>query len=217
MIRDRSLFNDNSMFFLPTHGSLIAKGVCSLTLIASIVLAFGAAQTAAAAPYGFGDVRLGASFEELSRQLDFRDINAALEAQRAAKAHKPNLGRRGFGCMRGANAYADIVCVSHQEQIGGEPTREIRLQFLDGVLQKFSITVELDRSGAVLSALHAQYGEPRESRAGDAGTFASQHWRNAESAIAVFRGPDLVFVSFELAGYGAAVAKRQRPAAPVPP
>ena len=205
------------MFFLPAQRSRITIHAYFLAIAAALVPAFGVMRPAVAEPYGFGDIQLGSSFDELSRQLDFADINAALEAQRAAKAPKPNLGRRGFGCMRGANAYADIVCVSHQEQVAGEPTREIRLQFLDGVLQKFSVTVELARSGAVLSALRARYGEPDESRAGAAGTFASQHWRNAESAVAVFRGPDLVFVSFELEGYGAAVAKRQRPAAPVPP
>jgi len=119
--------------------------------------------------------------------------------------------------MRGANAYADIVCVSHDERVDGVPTREIRLQFLDGVLQKFSITVEIDRSDAVLTALRREHGEPAEKRPAAAGAFASQHWRNAESTIAVYRGQDLVFASFELAGYGEAVARRQRPAAPAPP
>ena len=217
MIRDRSRFGYDTMPLLTARKLRIANQACSLAIVASIVLGWGIARTAVAEPYGFGDIRLGSPFDVLSRQLDFRDINAALAAQGKAKASTPDLGRRGFGCMRGANAYADIVCVSHDERVDGVLTREIRLQFLDGVLQKFSITVEIDRSDAVLAALRREHGEPAEKRPAVAGAFASQHWRNPESTIAVYRGRDLVFASFEMAGYGEAVAKRQRPAPPVPP
>jgi len=198
------------MRWVSDHRSRITVHGGPSAIALSIVLAFGLALTAAAEPYGFGDIRLGSSFDVLSRQLDFRDINTALAAQRDAKAHKPDLGRRGFGCLRGANAYADVVCVSHEERVGGEPTREVRLQFLEGMLQKFSITVEVGRSARILEALRAQHGEPSEKRPAGAGTFASQHWRNADSTITAYRGKDLVFVSYELAGYGDAVARRQR-------
>jgi hypothetical protein len=192
------------------HGSFRRLG-------AAIVLTLGIAAAAVAEPYGFGDIRLGTPFDELSRRLDFRDIGSALEEQHAAKARKPDLGRRGFGCLRGANGYADFVCVSHDESAGGAPTREVRLQFLDGMLQTFSITVEADKSEAVLAAIRSRYGAPHETRPAVAGAFASQHWRNADSTISVYRGKDLVFVSFELAGYRKAVERRQRETASTPP
>ena len=217
MTRDRSRVGRDMLRFPSVHGSRITVHASPVQIAVSIVLVLGLAQTAGAEPYAFGDIRLGSSFDELSRQLDFRDIHSALEAQRAARAPKPDLGRRGFGCMRGANAYADVVCVSHDERAGGEPTREIRLQFLDGVLQKFSITVEIGRADAIFAELRRQHGAPHETRSAAAGAFASQHWRNADSTIAAYEGRDLVFVSFELEGYAAAVAKRQRGAAPAPP
>jgi len=192
------------------HGSFRRVG-------AAIVLTLGIAAAAAAQPYGFGDIRLGTPFDELSRRLDFRDIGSALDQQHAAKARKPDLGRRGFGCLRGANGYADLVCVSHDETVNGAPTREVRLQFLDGVLQTFSISVEADKSEAVLAALRSRYGAPHETRPAVAGAFASQHWRNADSTISAYRGKDLVFVSFELAGYRDAVKRRQRETASAPP
>ena len=205
------------MCFPSGHGSRITVHASPVQIAVSITLAFGLALTAAAEPYGFGDIRLGSAFGDLSRRLDFRDIDSALETQRAAKGSAPDLGRRGFGCMRGANAHADVVCVSHDERAGGEPTREIRLQFLDGVLQKFSITVEIGRAGTIFAELRRQHGAPHETRLATAGAFASQHWRNADSTIVAHEGRDLVFVSFELDGYREAVARRQRGAAPAPP
>ena len=199
------------------HSSLVTRQGSFRRLGASFILTLGFVAAAAAAPYGFGDIRLGSSFGELSRRLDFRDIGSALDQQHATKARKPDLGRRGFGCLRGANGYADIVCVSHDENIGEAPTREVRLQFLDGVLETFSITVEAGRSEALLAALRSRYGAPHETRPAITGAFASQHWRNADSTISAYRGKDLLFVSFELAGYREAVERRQRGAASAPP
>lgn len=180
----------------------------------SLALVLGLVATTAAEPYSFGDIRLGASFDELSRLLDFRDIQVALEAQLAAKATKPDLGRRGYGCMRREDPYADIACVSHEEKVGGTPTREIRLQFLNGVLQQLSITAEIGEFEVVLAALRQHHGAPQETRPATARAFAPYHWRNADSTIAAYSGKDLVFVSFELAGYGKAVEWRQREATP---
>ena len=196
-------------FFVRSPWITIRPGLVAVVATV-IILAWGVARTAVAEPYGFGDIRLGSTFDALSRQLDFRDINAALGAQHEANAPTPDLGRRGYGCMRGANAYADVVCVSHEERVGGEPTREIRLQFLEGVLQKFSITVEVGKSAAVLDTVRAQHGEPSDTTAAGAGSFASQRWHNADSVISAYSGKDLLFVLFELAGYKEAVARRQR-------
>lgn len=204
------------MRFFSNHESRITIHQVFRGLAGSVVFALGIATVAAAAaePYGFGNIRLGASFDELARLLDFRDIHAALETQLAAKATKPDLGRRGYGCMRREDPYADIACVSHEEKIGGTPTREIRLQFLNGVLQQLSITAEISEFEAVLADLREQYGAPQETRAATVRAFASYHWRNADSTIAAYSGKDLVFVSFELAGYGKAVERRQREATP---
>lgn len=181
------------------------------------LLALASGIVAAADPYAFGDIRLGASFDELARLLDFRDIQAALDKQLAAKAAKPDLGRRGYGCVRRADMYADVTCVSHDETIGGAPAREIRLQFLNGILQQFSISAEIGESEKVLAALRGQYGAAHEVRSARAGAFASRHWRNADSTIAAYSGNDLVFVSFELADYAQAVKRRQRGAVSTPP
>lgn len=200
----------------PYHALLITPGGSFRRLGTAMVLVLGMAAAAEAAPYGFADIQLGSSFDELSRRLDFRDIGSALDQQHLAKARKPDLGRRGFGCMRGTNTRADLVCVSHDESVAGAPAREVRLQFLDGVLQMFSITVEAGRSEAVLAALRTQYGAPHATRAATADAFASQHWRNADSTVSAYRGKDLLFVSFELAGYRKAVEQRQRAPAPAP-
>jgi hypothetical protein len=177
----------------------------------------GAATTAAGEPYALGDIRLGTSYEALARQLDVRDFHAAIAAQRAAKSGKPDLGRRGFGCAQGDKLHADIICVSHDEIVGGEPMREVRLQFLDGILQQISFAAEIAKREAVLAALHAQHGAPQETRTGVAGALPSERWRNAESSIRAYSGRDLVYVSYELAGYGDAKARRQRDSAPTPP
>jgi len=205
------------MRFFSNHESRITSHQSSSAawqIGGSLALVLGLVATAAAEPYGIGDIRLGASFDELSRLLDFRDIHVALEAQLAAKATKPDLGRRGYGCMRREDPYADIACVSHEEKVGGTPTREIQLQFLNGVLQQLSITAQISEFEVLLAALRQHHGAPQETRAATARAIASYHWRNTDSTIAAYSVKDLVFVSFELAGYGKAVERRQREAAP---
>lgn len=196
------------------HRSWITTARISGWLGASIVLLFGVAAVVVAEPYTFGSIRLGASFDELARSLDPPDIHAALERGLAAKAMRPDLGRRGYGCMRREDPYAEVACVSHDEKVGGTPTREVRLQFLNGVLQQFSITVEIAEIDAMMAELRQRYGAPREAKAAMGGAYASYHWRNADSTIAAYSGDNLVFVSFELAGYQEAVARRQRDASP---
>jgi hypothetical protein len=164
---------------------------------------------AAADPYRYDDIRLGASLTQLSQDLDFRDIHAAIAQQKEAQAARPDLGRRGYGCARRDDAYADITCVSHEERVDGAETREIRLQFLGGVLQQFSITAEIRHFDAVMAALRERYGAPGQSRAAPADGYPSSVWRNPESGIVAYGGKDLVFVSFELATYAEAVKRRQ--------
>lgn len=198
--------------------SLITRHKVFAAFGAAVVLASGIMARAAAQPYGFGEIRLGSSYGELARQLDFRDINTAITNQRASKAARADLGRRGFGCTQGDKLHADIICVSHDERVGGEPTREVRLQFFDGILQRFSITAEIAKRNAILAALRAEHGAPQETetRMGADGAFPSERWRNADSSIRAYSGRDLVYVAFELAGYGDAQARRQRESA-VPP
>jgi hypothetical protein len=167
------------------------------------------ASAAAAEPYRFDDVQLGASFTRLAHDLDFRDIHAAIAAQQEKKLTKPDLGQRGYGCARRDDAYADVTCVSHDERVGGAETREIRLQFLDGILQQFSITAEIRHFDAVMQALRERLGAPQQSEPAPTGGFASSAWRNADSRITAYGGKDLVFVSFELAGYAEAVKRKQ--------
>ena len=162
---------------------------------------------AAAEPYGYEDIRLGTSLQRLAPELDFRDIHAAVAAQKERNAVKPDLGRRGYGCARRDDAYADVTCVSHDERVAGAETREIRLHFLDGLLQQFSITAEIRHFDAVMQALSSRYGAPR-SESAPAGGYPSVTWRNAESHIVGYGGKDLVFVSFELAGYQDAVKRK---------
>jgi hypothetical protein len=181
--------------------------------IFAMVLAV-AANGAAAEPYRFDDVRLGASFARLEHDLDFRDINAAIAAQKGQATVKPDLGRRGYGCARREDAYADLTCVSHDERVGGAEMREIRLQFLDGILQQFSITAEIRYVDAVMQALRERIGAPQRTDAAPAGGFPSSSWRNAESRVTAYAGKDLVFVSFELAGYADAVKRKQSGAQP---
>ncbi|MGH7634893.1 MAG: hypothetical protein ACRENC_14250 [Gemmatimonadaceae bacterium] len=173
------------------------------------MLLLALAQLAVADPYRFDDVRLGASFTRLAHDLDFRDIQAAIAARQGEPAAKPDLGRRGYGCARRDDVYADVTCVSHDERVGGAQTREIRLQFLDGILQQFSITAEIRHYDAVMLALRERHGAPQLTEPAPPGGYASSTWRNAESRITAYAGKDLVFVSFELAGYAAAVKRRQ--------
>jgi hypothetical protein len=164
---------------------------------------------AAAEPYRYDDIRLGSSLQRLVHDLDLRDIHAAIAQQKESQAAKPDLGRRGYGCARREDAFADAACVSHDERVGSAETREIRLHFLDGVLQQFSITSEIRHFEAVMGALRERYGAAHETRAAPAGGYPSSSWRNPESSIVAYGGQDLVFVSFELAGYGEAVKRKQ--------
>ena len=170
-------------------------------------------RAAGAEPYRFEDLRLGASFQRLAHELDFRDIHAAAAEQGERKAARPDLGRRGYGCARREDPQADVACVSHEERVGGAETREIRLHFLEGRLQQFSITAEIRHYDAVMQALRSRYGEP-QAAAAPAGGYASSTWRNDDSKIISYGGKDLVFVSFELAGYPDAVKRKQDGARP---
>ena len=184
--------------------------------IAQTILAVTAVlflPAAAAGPFAFDDIRLGAGYNRLARELDFRDIERALRDARARGTTKPDLGRRGYGCMRRDDPSADITCVSHEEKIAGVPTREVRLQFLDGMLQQFSITAELKHLGAIVGAVSARFGAPRIEPAAE-GRDETFLWRNGDSKITGYAGKDLVFVSFELASYAAATARRQERGSP---
>jgi hypothetical protein len=164
---------------------------------------------AGAEPYRFDDIRLGASFTRLAHDLDFRDIHAAIAQQKAQGAAKPDLGRRGYGCARREDAFADVACVSHEETVGGAETREIRLHFLGGILQQFSITAEIRHLEAVMRAVSERHGLPQAAQAAPAGGYPASRWRNADSSITLYGGKDLVFVSYELAGYAEAVKRKQ--------
>lgn len=169
--------------------------------LAALALALAAAAAAAGeeAPYGVLDIALGASYARLERDLDLRDLAAAIAA---APGAVPDLGRRGYGCMRRDDPRADISCVSHSEKLDGAETREIRLHFLGGRLYQFSLTAEVQHYETVVAALRARNGPPAAS--GDA-----LRWRNAAGTLAAYRGKDLVFVAFELAGYADAVRRKQ--------
>ncbi|HUO44056.1 MAG TPA: hypothetical protein VMT94_03975 [Burkholderiales bacterium] len=155
------------------------------------------------APYGLLDIALGASYAQLGRMLDLRDINAALAARNATG--KPDLGRRGYGCMTREDEFADVSCVSHDERLDGVTTREIRLQFLAGRLQQMSLTAEARYFDAVLDYLRRRYGPPTVT-VEDSPRY---QWRNASSRLYAMRGPNLVFVSLELTGYPTAVARKR--------
>lgn len=172
------------------------------------------APLAAATPYRYDDVRLGATYERLAQDLDFRDIHAAIAAQKSAQATRPDLGRRGYGCARRDDAFADVTCVSHEERVAGAPTREIRLHFVDGLLQQFSIAAEIRHFDAVIGALRERHGAPERVDPARGGGYPALAWRNADSSILAYAGKDLVFVSFELAGYAGAVKRRQAGAGP---
>jgi len=177
---------------------------------ALLLVCFGAT----AEPYRYDDIRLGASFARLAQELDFRDIHAAIAARQQSQDIKPDLGRRGYGCARREDAYADVTCVSHDERVGGAETREIRLHFLDGLLQQFSITAEIRQFDVVMQALRERHGAPQQTEAAPAGGYSTFVWRGADSSITTYGGKDLVFVSFELASYAAAVKRKSAGARP---
>lgn len=179
--------------------------------VALIGLAFLAGEAAAAdEPYGHADITLGASYRALAAALDFRDIHAAVAGQGARQAAKPDLGRRGYGCARRDDPYADVTCVSHDEKIGAAETREIRLQFLNGVLQQFSITADIPHFDVVMEALRTRHGPPHETEPAAEGRYASYRWKNGVSSIVAYASKDVVFVSFDLATYQEAIKRRQQ-------
>ena len=118
-------------------------------LITLVAACWVSAVAAADAPYGVLDIGLGASYARLEQQLDFRDINEAL----AKGGGKPDLGKRGYGCTQREDDFADVGCVSHVERLDGVETREIRLHFLEGRLQQFSVTAEVQHYDAVIAYL----------------------------------------------------------------
>jgi len=193
-----------------------AKGASRRLLLRFGALAAlsGLCAGAAAEPYRYDDIRLGASLTRLERDLDLRDIHAAVAMQKTRQAEKPDLGRRGYGCIRRDDPYADVACVSHDERVGGTETREIRLHFLDGILQQFSLSAEIRHYDAVMQALRERHGAPRQEKAATTAGSPAFAWHNPDSRIIAYGGKDLVFVSFELATYGEAVKRRQSGARP---
>ncbi len=172
------------------------KAVFALLACAAMP-AFGADEEV----FGLLDIALGSSYARLERDLDFRYITTSL-AQMAG--NKPDLGKRGYGCMRRDDPQADIGCVSHDEKLAGIATREIRLHFLNGRLYQFSMSAEVQHYEAVMAQLRVRNGAPQNGAAADA-----TRWQNESGQIAAYRGKDLVFVNFELLSYADAV-KRKR-------
>ena len=170
------------------------------------LLAAAASASAADAPFGVLDIPLGASYARLERDLDFRDINATLAKTTSGK---PDLGKRGYGCMQREDEFADAACVSHTERLNDIETREIRLHFLDGRLQQFSLTAEIRNFDAVVAYLRGRYGAPQTLPVQNAGDAPSVKWQSEIAQIVAHRGKDLVFVNFELLAYPDAV-KRKR-------
>lgn len=93
---------------------LIGSQAWRLGVLAALVVS----ASAAAEPYRYDDIRLGASLVRLAHDLDFRDIHAAIAQQKESQTAKPDLGRRGYGCARRDDAFADVACVSHDERVG---------------------------------------------------------------------------------------------------
>ena len=176
------------------------KSVSTTLKAAGVALALLAMPAQAAEEtFGLLDITLGASYARLERDLDFRYITTSL-AQMAGS--KPDLGKRGYGCMRRDDPQADIGCVSHTEMLGAAETREIRLHFLNGRLYQFSMSAEMQYYDAVIAQLRKRNGVPQAD--GEV-----LRWKNESGQIAAYRGKDLVFVNFELASYADAV-KRKR-------
>lgn len=165
-----------------------------------------AGARAADQPFGVLDIPLSASYARLAHELDFRDFGAALAARQTGK---PDLGRRGYGCMKRDDPFADVGCVSHDEKLEGIGTREIRLHFLHGRLQQFSLSAEQQHYDAVIAYLRRRYGEPQQVAASSAGAEPGLKWQSESAQIVAYRGKDLVFVNFELVSYPDAV-KRKR-------
>jgi len=167
--------------------------------------AFAAANAAAAdLPFGVLDIGLGASYARLERDLDFRDIDASL----AKGGGKPDLGKRGYGCMPREDDFADVACVSHIERLDDIETREIRLHFLEGRLQQFSVTAEVQYYDAVVAYIARRFGQPQAVPVKDASEQPSVKWESEAGRIVALRGKDLVFVNFQLATYPDAIKRK---------
>ena len=179
--------------------------------VLALMLAAAAIAQAADAPYGLLDITLGAGYAQLEQTLDLRDINAALAARHGSG--KLDLGRRGYGCLPREDEFADIGCVSHDERLDEVATREIRLQFLAGRLQQISLTAETRYFDVVIDYLRRRYGPPRVVATADAPRY---EWGNASSRMYALHGPNLVFVSLELASYQNAVARKRAHGGSVP-
>jgi hypothetical protein len=176
-------------------------------LLISGLIAASITTAALAADEAFGvlDIGLGASYARLERDLDFRDINASL----AKKAGTPDLGKRGYGCMQRDDDFADVGCVSHIERLDGTETREIRLHFLEGRLQQFSLSAEVQNFDAVVRYLTRRFGPPQAVPVTTSTDQPSVKWESEAGQIVAHRGKDLVYVNFELLSYPEAV-KRKR-------
>ena len=166
----------------------------------------GANASASEEAYGVLDIVLGASYARLQNELDFRDINSALAQNQAGK---PDLGKRGYGCMRRDDPFADIACVSHEEKLDATAAREIRLHFLQGRLQQFSLTAELQYYDAVTAYLRTRFGEPQNIPAPGPDAAPGLKWQNQSGQVLAYRGKDLVFVAFELISYAGAVQRKR--------
>lgn len=175
-------------------------------LAPAVLLAAAGVAAAADMPFGVLDIALGASYARLAHELDFRDLDAALADMRAGR---PDLGRRGYGCVRRDDDLADTGCVSHSERLDGIETREIRLHFVEGRLQQFSLSAEVRYYDAVIGYLRARYGAPQALPAESAGSPPVLKWQSEIAGVDAHRGKDLVYVNFELASYAAAIQRRR--------
>ena len=175
-------------------------------LLIACWLATAAGAVAAQTQFGVLDIVLGTSYGRLERDLDFRNIDATLASTQSGK---PDFGKRGYGCMQRDDDFADTACVSHTERLDGTEMREIRLHFIEGRLQQFSLTAEVQYYEAVVGYLQARFGAPLAVPARNDGDQPAVRWQSESARIYAYRGKDLVFVNFELASYPAAV-KRKR-------
>lgn len=175
------------------------------SIIGAVAVLAAAAANAAEMPFGVLDIGLGASYARLERELDFRDIGVSL----AKAGGKPDLGKRGYGCMQREDDFADVGCVSHTELLDGIATREIRLHFLEGRLQQFSLTAEVQYYDAVVAYIAQRFGQPQAVPVKSPAEQPSVKWESDGGQVVALRGKDLVFVNFQLATYPDAI-KRKR-------
>lgn len=194
-------------FRLRVVGSRSMYNHMFLLMYSALAAMLLAAPGALAQPHALNDVRLGASYGNLTRQLDLRDGEEALLEAKAMSLSRPYFGKRGYGCMRRDDPGADITCVSHEEKVGGAETREIRLQFLDGLLQQFSVSAEMKYVEPVIAAVTRVAGQP--AREGS-GTNTTWRWQNSDSTITGYAGENLVYVVFSLVSYPEAVERKRK-------